>query len=309
MIIDAHCHIFVEEWLPEAFWQGLAEAGRRALAAQGLEVALDQLWTQLAPLLFDPSGEKQIASMEEAGIDRAILLPLDYGLGLGGQTVPVEEQNRLHAEIVRRFPDKLVAFAGVDPRRPNAVDLFERAISEWGFKGLKLHPTSGYYPNDKVVYPLYEKAQEYGVPVLIHTGPIIGRLRSKYAQPIYLDDVCVDFPELQVIAAHLGFCWRHELMNIAATVSNLAMDFSGWQPRATRRYAEFCRELRETVDEVGIDRVLFGTDGPAYRPLVNDKQWVDLVKGLPENAPEGVKFTAQEVDALLGGTAKKLLRL
>src|SRR5450759_3908894 len=71
--------------------------------------------------------------------------------------VQIEEQNRMVAEASAKFPDRLVSFFSIDPRREGAVDLFSRAIEDWGMKGLKLHPASGFYPYEEFCYPLYEK--------------------------------------------------------------------------------------------------------------------------------------------------------
>jgi len=178
------------------------------------------------------------------------MLVQDFGVGIGEAKVSIEEQNKSHADIAKAHPDKLIAFAGVDPRREGAVDLFEKCITEWGMKGLKLHSGAGFFLDDKVVYPLYEKALELNVPVVAHTGPILAPLRSKYCHPISLDNVLTDFPDLTVIAAHVSEGWWRDAIAIAASNPNMFVDISGWG-EVVPFPEKYCISLREIIDEVG----------------------------------------------------------
>ncbi|MBI1986863.1 MAG: amidohydrolase [Nitrospinae bacterium] len=309
MIIDFHCHVWMEEWLPEPFWQGIVDIFAHMLARHGMKLPKEEVRRQFFPAFWDPTAERLIASMDEAGIDRAVILPLDYGLTLGEPPVSIEEQNRIYAQLAQQHPGRLIAFASVDPRREGADRLFEVGVKEWGLRGLKLHPTVGYYPSEEACYPLYRKAAELGVPVISHTGPIIAPLKSKYAQPIHLDDALVDFPQVQFVAAHLSFCWWTELANLAGTKTNLAADISGWQLTARDHYPFFCQTLRSFLNSAGSDNLLYGTDNPAYRSLISDREWIQLIRDLPHKAPEGISFTEAEVEAILGGNARRILGL
>ena len=112
-----------------------------------------------------------------------------------GQPAPAEEINRLAQEVCKENPGKLWAMASYDPRRPRAVALFEQAVKEWGAVGLKVYPPNGYQANDERCFPLYEKAIELDVPVLIHTGGNI------WAWPEWVELVARRYPEL---AHHYG---------------------------------------------------------------------------------------------------------
>lgn len=307
MIIDFHCHVWAEEWLPEGFWKGVADVFSHMLARQGSRVSAAEVRNQFFPFFWDPSGERLIEAMDANGIDKSVILPLDYGLALGEAPVSIEEQNRIYAEMAQRHSGRLIAFAGIDPRREGADRIFEHCIKEWGLRGLKLHPTSGYYPSEEVCYSLYRKAAELNVPVITHTGPIIAPLRSKYAQPIHLDDALVDFPGVQFVAAHLSFCWWPELAQMAYTKVNLAADLSGWQLTAREHYPAFCRTLRDYLDQAGSENLLYGTDNPVYRPIIPDREWIQLIRDLPRKAPGGLTFTEAEVSAILGGNAQRIL--
>jgi predicted TIM-barrel fold metal-dependent hydrolase len=247
--------------------------------------------------------------MDEGGIDQCTLLVTDWGFGLGEPEIPIEEQNRICAQTAKRYPDRLIPFAGIDPRRKNAIDLLKRCVEEWGMKGLKFHPDVGFFPDHESFYPFYEEVSEYKIPILSHTGPMFGCLKSKYAQPVYLDAILADFPDINIIAAHLGFCWWPEVTMIASFKPNLYGCLTGWQLNAHKNYSKFCHNLRNIIDEMGLERILFGTDGPYDLPNFTKKDWINAIKSLPEKCPEGITFTKEEVAAILGGNAQKLLGL
>ena len=175
-------------------------------------------------------------------------------------------------------------------------------------RGLKLDPAAGFYPNERMVYPYYEKARELGVPVLFHTGAAIPPFRNKYADPIYLDDVTLDFPELTVIAAHFGFGWWQQAAFLISKKTNMVTDISGWQPVAARDFGLFCRYLRDMISIAGAHNILFATDGPAFDLYGMDaKWWADLFRSLPEKAPAGIKFNHEEIEAILHLNARRVL--
>jgi predicted TIM-barrel fold metal-dependent hydrolase len=176
-------------------------------------------------------------------------------------------------------------------------------------RGLKLHPAAGFFPHDRRFHPLYRKCTDLKIPVLFHSGPIIYPLRSLPAHPIYLDDVAADFPDLTLIAAHMSHTWWQNLLAIAAVKPNIFVDISGWELEAMAHYEDFCRILKRFVDELGYDRILFGTDGPGFRQVCPPQDYVQLIRALPRKSPEGIKFTEEEISAILGGNAQRILNL
>jgi len=302
MIFDIHYQLMNAGWDPERLYFSAPKLFEKAFGASSREKI-----SRMLSALWDPSGEKAIQFLDRAGIDKSTLLVVDWGVGLGEPEVPIEEQNRICARTARQHPDRLIPFAGIDPRRKNAVDLLKKCIEEWGMKGLKLHPDVGYYPDDETFYPFYEKVSEYQIPILSHTGPMFGALKSKYARPVYLDAVLADFPDINIIAAHMGFCWWSEATFIGQAKPNLYGCLTGWQMDALRDYENFCRTLRCILDKMGPDRVLFGTDGPMESPKISAKDWIEMIRNLPEQCPAGMTFSREEVDGILGGNACKLL--
>jgi predicted TIM-barrel fold metal-dependent hydrolase len=103
--------------------------------------------------------------------------------------------------------------------------------------------------------------------------------------------------------------WSGNLFCMAHYKPNLATDFSRWQIAARNDYPHFCKCLREALDSFGAERVIFGTDGPYLRLFLADRDYVQMIKDLPTQAPEGISFTEAEVEAVLGGNAKRILGL
>jgi uncharacterized protein len=223
--------------------------------------------------------------------------------------VSIEEQNSLIAGIARSHPGRLISFCAVDPRRRNSLDILKKAVEEWGMKGVKLHPCAGFYPDDRSFYPFYEWINDHKLPVLIHSGVILPPLKSKYARPIHFDDVLVDFPDINIIAAHLGTGWWEELAFMATRRANLYMEISGWQQTAWLYPDSFLKVLKRIIEIAGPEALLFGSDSPAYRslPIIQNKEWVQILKNLSESPQTG--FTREEVEAILGGNAHLLLGL
>jgi len=305
MIVDAHCHVWTWKIISDNYWNELAEVAIDFFERNNLgSPTRDEVKNMVMDPMMDPDGSKLIANMDTSGVDKTIILPVDWGYGIG------EAEKTFYGSLGKEYPDRIIAFAGVDPMRPDAVDILDRAVNDYGCRGLKYHPASGFYPDCEESYRVLEKAQDFGLPVLSHTGPISKPLKSKYAQPVYLDTVVSDFPRLKIIAAHLGFCWWHELMNLMASkATTFYADFSGQQIKANRDFGGFCWMLREAIDEAGASKILWGTDNPPLEAVIPMKDWLNMIRNLPDNAPDGIEFTKQEIDALLGENAVQIFGL
>lgn len=311
MIIDSHVHLFYENSDPMSWFIGSARTGAATFAKSTGELGnVEELYQQLAPEIMDDNGDKLVPRMDEAGIERAIILPIDLRLlsdepSAFDQTHPtIEQKNRTYFQATRRHKGRIYSFAGVDPRRHGAADLFRKGVAEWGMIGLKLHPTAGYYPHDPQCYPMYEAAREMGVPVIIHSGSEPAPLKCMYSQPKYIDTVAADFPEVTFIVAHCGHGWYKEAIDLASMKPNIYCDFSGWQVEYLTHPDYFFGPLRYALDFLGPWRVLFGTDGPAYPVFMSNKNWVNAIR--EHKSPSGIKFSDEEVDLFLGGAAAKL---
>ncbi len=306
MIIDCHTHLMSPNFMPKPYWDSWVRlfSALSNRSSEAIEKRLPEFW--------DDTGELLIKDMDDAGIDQSWISVLDHGLvkSVGEAKHSVTEMNRIYAQVAEKYSKRVIAVVGVDPRREEAVELLEKGIKQWGMRGLKLLPACGFYPNDENCYKLYRKADELGIPVLVHTGPEAIPLYSKYGYPVYVDEVATDFPNLELILGHAGYCWWPEALNIASTKPNVYLDLAGWQPRTHRHpIDEFYIPLRTILDTIGSSRVLFGSDWPAFRLFRGGQaNWVKAFTDPPDTVKEtGITFSKDEIDAILGGNAARLM--
>jgi uncharacterized protein len=196
----------------------------------------------------------------------AVIFTVDAESVTGRPPVPNEEV----AEVAAANPDVLIPFASVDPAKGRrAVLEARRLIADYGVRGFKFHPNlQAFYPNDRHVYPLYEEIAGAGLPALFHSGhsgigsglPGGGGIRLKYSNPMYVDDVAVDFPELPIVLAHPSFPWQDEAISVALHKQQVYIDLSGWSPKY------FPPQLVQYANTLLRERVLFGSDYPMITP-------------------------------------------
>lgn len=307
MIIDSHVHLFFEGSDPESFFIGAARAGAAFFNKKtgDFHVDISAAYAANIELLSDKLGDKLVAKMDEAGIDKAIILPLDFWLGCPPASgITIEEKNALYGEAARRHKGRLLTHVGVDPRRKNALQIMQKGVEEHGAIGLKLHPTTGFYPDDPICAPLYRKALEYGIPVLIHSGNEPAPLRIKFSQPKYIDTVAAEFPDLKIIIAHTGHGWWQEAIDLASVKPNVYVDFAGWQMEYLSGADYFYQPLRVALDMLGPWRVLFGTDGSMLDVILSPGDWALAHKEY--RSPSGTRFDNEEIDIVLGEAAARL---
>jgi predicted TIM-barrel fold metal-dependent hydrolase len=134
-------------------------------------------------------------------------------------------------------------------------------------------------------------------------------LHFKYCQPIYVQEVAMDFPELPIVLAHTGGCWYPEAVAICNNSTNVYLDLSLWQSRLLRPL-EFYRALRALLDSVSWQRVLFGSDYPYLKLLVSQERWVKAFTEIPDCIKEsGIEFRNEEIEGIMGGNAARILGL
>ena len=309
MTIDMHSHLMVKGFHHESFvaptWDAGTHTARESGEATG-EAGEEDSREYWGPL--DPNGSGHLKRMDDAGIDRGVLLHIDLGLLFGESEMTIAQQHTHVSGVVRKNPDRFIWFCGVDPRRRDALSLVERAVTELGARGIKLYPTTGFLPADREVYPIYEQASLWKIPVYFHMGPESPPYRNEgNAHTSVLLRVLVDFPDLTVIVAHLGYEWWRDLIALGKVRENVMCDFCAWQRIAKSNYAQFRYILRRFLDEFGSHRVMFGTDAPLVEDDLPAKEWVELVKGLPYQPKASHPFTEEEVVALLETNAGRLL--
>jgi predicted TIM-barrel fold metal-dependent hydrolase len=185
------------------------------------------------------------------------------------------------AELAHQNADVAIPFASINPHRGEAgVREARRLIKDFGVKGFKFHPSvQDFMPNDRVAYPLYEAIAEAKLPALFHTGqtgvgagtPGGGGIRLKYSNPMLLDDVAVDFPDMPIILAHPSFPWQEEALSVATHKPQVYIDLSGWSPKY------FPPILVQYANTLLKDKILFGSDYPVIDPV----RWIAEFDKLP----------------------------
>ena len=213
--------------------------------------------------------EDILADMDQAGVDMAVIVAVD-----AETTYHYKVPNELISEAVKRYPDRFIGFAGVDPRKGLlAIDEVERSFEQLGLIGLKFLPhLTEMAPNDPRMYPILAKAQELNMPVLFHTGVHFhAGARLKYCRPESLDDLAIDFPELKIIAAHFGFPWFHEAMAVAQKNANVYFNIAGWSPQYIPEY------VVNMINGPLAGKALLGSDFP----LISRVRIMKELKALP----------------------------
>jgi len=209
-------------------------------------------------------AEEYLSVMDEAGVDKAIILGKDYGI-LGDKTEANLSDDDA-AAFVKAHPDRFFGFTAVHPDRASEVNVnrIEYAVNDLGFKGIKINPPSGFYPNYERLYPSYEKAQELQIPVMFHMGlkPPAEGCRLKYCRPTFIDDVVVDFPDLPIIIAHAGYPWVDETIMVGMYSENVYVDISTLnQIEEAMGEPVLLPTLKKLNASLGSRKIVYGSDG------------------------------------------------
>ena len=197
------------------------------------------------------------------------------------ETGDLPDPNDYVAQTVESYPDVVVGFCSGDPRQGKAaVEELERSVLSLGLRGLKLHPIhQAFFPDDPAFIPLFAKAEELGIPVLMHSGyaaaganaPGGGGFELAYSRPIpHVDSLAARHPDLTIIMAHPAWPWIQEQVAVALHKSNVFIDLSGWAPRYIPKelISEASGRLRK--------KVLFGSDYPYISPVTWLEQFQEL---------------------------------
>jgi predicted TIM-barrel fold metal-dependent hydrolase len=239
------CHIHVQPW-----WEMRPEALELITRGRPNLDALQQIMKSPPHLL---------RHMDAEGIDRAVLVnyPSPDLMGF------TERVNEYVAEYCKAAPDRLIPMGGVHPRFTKDAAAAVRQAHDLGVRALKLHPPhmavepNAYLHGLDALRALYEVAQRLKMPVMIHTGTsIFPGARSRTGEPMPVDDVAVDFPDLTVILAHGGRpLWMEQAVFLVRRFPQVYMDVSSIPPKRLLHYFPRLAEMA--------DKVLYGSDWPA----------------------------------------------
>ena len=225
---------------------------------------------------FCHSPQAFLKYLDHCGIDRAVLInyvaPEIIGFTSG--------VNEFVAGYVKADPRRLIPCGSLHPRHTSNVLADVEQIVRLGIRLIKIHPPHQLlYPNDyqhgvKELEIIYRAAEANEIPVMFHTGTsIFPGARNKYGDPIYIDDVAVDFPRMKILLAHGGRpLWMNTSFFLVRRHPNVYLDISGIPPKALLKYFPRLEEIAA--------KTLFGTDWPG--PGVPDvKANLDDFRALP----------------------------
>jgi uncharacterized protein len=303
-IIDMYAHVYrtaeigrqaMQGCARPQRWEGVIDELRATMRDTGIWRAViatitpTQTMREKALALLPPDLSHQSRQKAEAEVREGMLQRIDHN-------------NLWGCEVGRTYPEFL-PFINLDPILMDAVTIRQKVrdtVSK-GARGIVLLPgLHGFYGNDRRVWPIYEMAQSFQLPILSQTGdagPLPPGGRGHWGRPRYFGDVAASFPKLRLILGHLGKGYESEIAVLTRRYPNVytetSMRLSGLDEAGKWTPAEAVTWFRL----IGIDRILFGTKWPLFDP----QQDIDTLRKLP--------LTPEEKRKILGENAKRALQL
>ncbi|MBI2114568.1 MAG: amidohydrolase [candidate division NC10 bacterium] len=298
-VLDGHMHLLTAEtareardWLPPMSL-AVAAASRRRQERYESEQAIASA---------DPPEE----SVEAAA--RRWLTEFDRHGVTAGVFLALGPKPGMLRRFVSQHPDRFFAFTFVNPWEAGAENVLDEDIRYRGFRGLKLYPSiQGFHAHDERAYPVYDRAETLGIPVLFHFGVTLDyRSDLRYSNPLDLHPVARDFPGLPLIVAHAGAGFFREALFLAYHAANVFVDTSGsgtWMRYLPRPLSR--REVLERLlDVFGPDRIVYGSD--SRHASEGYRHWL-----LREHREilETLRVPEEDQRKILGGNMARLLRI
>jgi len=194
--------------------------------------------------------------------------------------------NELVRRAVQTYPDRLVGCYWPNPHEEDAAEKVKIALTDWGFRGIKLHPLfQAFLPNEKIVHPIMEEARRAKVPMLIHTG------HSPFSLPWSVGELAESFPDVKIVMLHMGDghgVYMEAAINVARRMDNIYLETSR-MPNGSK--------IKEALSTVGRERVMYGSDMPFGDPIV------EIVKATV------LELSDEEFELYFYRNAKKLLNI
>ncbi len=288
MKIDFHCHLFYEQNTIDSMKNLF-----RVFEGYGFHQRMMGVLEKIEPITTEDIIAKTSAHAKRAGLDKIVLLAASAN------------ENRLMREWVKAQPDLYIPFFNPPEKATDPAEIaqsVEQALSKEGFKGLKiLLPFRSKYINEKNLYPAYEIATKYDVPILFHTGyPPPGtpgaKMKLSYARPDLLDEVIASFPKTKIIMSHCGYPWSDVAIAVACQFPNVHLDISNLMYMMPNKLRDILLHAREVI---GLNKILYGSDG--FCP--------EMVEACVKLVEESNYLTPVEIKKIMGLNAQKLLKL
>lgn len=289
-------------------------------------------------MLMDGAKKRKVSDLKEIDLSKLFKQMDDYGIEMFVSVVQETQRvwgnwtgtNDLIIDLQKSFPERFRGVFGAEPLDKNDVfnkkrfEEFKVAVKKHGIRGLWFGPPYQHiYANDKRIYRFYEVAQEYGVVVYYHHGGGIGggggkanAAPLKYAKPILLDDVVIDFPDLRIMVEHMAYPWTEELIALMKHAPNVYMDVTELfrRPTILAWYIMMAKEYGV------IERVIWGSDYDVYwsdgydtaryfRKVERETSWIERGLNTICRRAGWPTCTQDEINGILHGNAKRLWKL
>lgn len=200
--------------------------------------------------------EQFVAEMDRAGYDKVLITATIMYSWRNKKLIMNTSVDEVYEKVVKKYPDRIIGIAGYNPLKiKESLDAIDRAVKKYGFKGVYFHPHGfNLPPNDRKWYPCYAKCAELGIPVYWQTGHSLEVMPSDPGNPMYVDEVALDFPEVNFMLSHTGWPWIQEFIAMAWKHPNVYCDISSHHPK----YLD--PALIQFIDTRGQDKTTFGTN-------------------------------------------------
>lgn len=281
------------------------------------------------------SAKDYLEAMDQSGVDKSLILGVDHGCAgdkpdwvkrvKGPLTHVSWEEQRSFMPVVINYDDervmefckadrkRLIGIASVHPERYRPDLKVKRAVEDFGLKGVKLYPHSGFFLNDRRLTRIYDYCERKGVPVFMHTG--IKPLRShylKYCDPILADEVATQFPNLKIILLHGGYPWIREYLTVVHSNPNIYADitFLDYIELTFNEHGLVEKTMKQLHKLIGSKRIIWGSEGPfMYLPIFG-RHGPEYIKQSQEFLVKKFDFLSEdEKKDILGRNTAKLLEL
>ena len=253
MIVDVHVHPLCKE---AHVTPNLEEGIQRMFGKHEPKVKREKIKAMFTHQFTHRTVEDIIRDMNEAGVGKACIVPMDVTSHYGVELVTNEDVSR----IASAHPDRFIPFASVDPSMGKAaVDKLIHSVKNLKCRGLKLVPPVQHFDfSDPKHYPLWEAALDSDIPVWTHTAHQRGNPDSdaRLGHPMLVEPVALRYRKLKIILGHLGFPWQWETWSLVIRHPNVYMDISA--------YPNLFNHLPwDAYSKYGAEeKVLFGSDYP-----------------------------------------------
>jgi len=289
VIVDCHTHIWQS---PEQLGQvDLGEHSRPAHKGVMRAVGAGKsAWRSV------PAADPEFHWTQSAAVDKSIVL------GFKSRYLNAEIPNRFVADYVSRDPSKLIGFAGIDPTESIAVEELKIAKNDLKLRGVTIAPAiQDFHPADTRAMRVYAKAEELGMPILVHpVGQATEQSKAEFGRPFLLDEVARTFPKLRLVISQLGQPWIDETIFLLGKHANVFADVSGLMGQAWQAYNALVAAYQYGV----IEKLLFGSDFP----YTNATECIEAMYSLNQVA-QGTNLPVVPREALRGIVERESLAL